>query len=154
VLLCPNLAKLSRYSRCVHFISTGTAHKKKKSIPTSPYGIPRYAWLSPSFLSSFSSASFPLDLWDITPQRFLKLCLLSSTALYLFLPMIICSNFRLALSIRGSFGYQRRTKEEKLSRCHSYCTFVVCSPLLRPVPNVCVLCTSCICRQECSNKER
>ena len=29
--------------------------------------------------------------------------------------------------------------DEKLSRCHSYCTFVVCFPLLRPVPNVCVL---------------
>ena len=66
--------------------------------------------------------------------------MLSSTALYFFLPMIICSIFRLSLSIRGSFGYERRTKgEEKLARCHSYCTFVVCSPLLRPVPNVCVL---------------
>ena len=29
--------------------------------------------------------------------------------------------------------------EEKLARCHSYCTFVVCFPLLLPVPNVCVL---------------
>ena len=32
-----------------------------------------------------------------------------------FLPMIICSTFRLALSIRGSFGYQRRTNEEALA---------------------------------------
>jgi hypothetical protein len=100
VKMCVALSLFGQSCRCTHtmFITIGIVHEKVHSDVTLNLATLCHRL---RFCLRFRPAG-PLDLWVITNSRFLELCLSFLLALCFFQRMIICSTFRVTLSIRGS----------------------------------------------------